>query len=385
MYNFDELLERRNTDCTKWDAIERDYGKSNLMPFWVADADFPVLPEIGAAIAKRSGEGQTFGYTFAGESFFTSVIEWNKRRHSMETEKKEIIPVPGVVTGIALALMALTKEGDRVLINTPVYGPFFSVVRNLKRTLQESRLIQKDHVFTMDFEDIESKFKEGTKAMIFCSPHNPVGRVWTRRELETLGGLCRKYGVLLISDEIHSDIVYRPAVHIPILNVYPDAVLINSPSKSFNVAGLKGSLVFIKNEAIRKQYSDLVNSLHLYVNLFSLLTTETVYTKGEQWLEDMIEYVRGNAGYVLSYTEEHLGKAKAYMPESTYLLWLDFSGYGLTDKELEAVVEDEAGLAMNPGTDYGEPYGQYMRLNIACPRFYLEKGMERLGKAFLNK
>lgn len=385
MYNFDKLLDRRNTDCTKWDAIERDYGKSNLMPFWVADADFPVLPDIGEAIAKRSGEGQTFGYTFAGERFYNSVIDWNKRRHDMETEKKEIIPVPGVVTGIALALMALTKEGDKILINTPVYAPFFTVVKSLKRTLQETCLIKEGNKYHLDFDGIEAKFKEGTKAIIFCSPHNPVGRVWSREELETLCGLCKKYSVLLISDEIHSDIVYKPAVHIPILNVYQDAILINSPSKTFNIAGLKGSLVFIKNEELRKQFSDMVNALHLYVNMFSLLATETVYTKGEQWLEEMLEYVKGNAEYVLKYTKENLPKAKAYMPESTYLLWLDFGGYGMTDKELEDCVEDEAGLALNPGTDYGKEYGQYMRLNIACPRFYLQEGMERLGKAFLNK
>lgn len=385
MYNFDRLLERRNTDCTKWDAIERDYGKSNLMPFWVADADFPVLPDIGEAIKKRSGEGQTFGYTFAGEKFFNSVIDWNKRRHNMEVTKEEIIPVPGVVTGIAIALMALTKEGDKVLINTPVYAPFFTVVKSLKRTLQESSLIKKDGVYSLDFENIEEKFKEGTKAVIFCSPHNPVGRVWSREELETLCKLCRKYGVIIISDEIHSDIVYRPAEHIPLLNVSQDVVLINSPSKTFNIAGLKGSLVFIKNEELRRQFSEMTNALHLYVNMFSLLATETVYTKGEQWLEEMLAYVKGNAELVLKFTEERLVKAKAYMPESTYLLWLDFSGYGMTDKELEACVEDEAGLALNPGTDYGEAYGQYMRLNIACPRFYLKEGLEKLGKAFQDK
>jgi len=385
MYNFDKLLERKNTDCTKWDAIERDYGKKDLMPFWVADADFPVLPDIGEAISKRSGEGQTFGYTFAGERFYNSVIQWNERRHGMKVTKEEIIPVPGVVTGIAIALLALTKEGDKVLINTPVYAPFFTVVKELKRTLQETSLIKKDDVYTLDLEHIEEKFKEGTKALIFCSPHNPVGRVWSRKELEELCELCKRYDVLLISDEIHSDIIFKPAEHIPILNVDSDAILINSPSKTFNVAGLKGSLVFIKNEEIRKQYTTMTNALHLYVNMFSLLTTETVYTKGEQWLEEMLEYIKGNAEYVLKFTKENLVKAKAYMPESTYLLWLDFSGYGMTDKELEYFVEDEAGLALNPGTDYGKEYGQYMRINIACPRFYLKEGLEKLGKAFSNK
>lgn len=385
MYNFDVLLQRKNTDCTKWDAIERDYGKSDLMPFWVADADYPVLPEIGEAISKRSDSSQTFGYTFAGNKYYSSVIKWNKKRHDLEITKDDIIPVPGVVTGIAIALLALTKEGDKVLINTPVYTPFFSVVRNLNRVLQESPLEKTDGRYCMNFRNIEQKFKEGTKAFILCSPHNPVGTVWSFEELRQLSVLCKKYQVLLISDEIHSDIVYKPAKHIPILNVDPDAILINSPSKTFNIAGLKGSVVFIKNRALHKKYEDLVDALHLYVNMFALLATETVYTKGELWLDEMLDYLRGNAEYVIDFLKQRIPRVKAYIPESTYLLWLDFSDFGLSDEALETKIEDEAKLALNPGTDYGKEYGQYMRINIACPRFYLEEGLEKLAVAFLNQ
>lgn len=385
MYNFDKLLQRKNTDCTKWDALEREYGKNDLMPFWVADADYAVLPEIGEAISKRSDVDQTFGYTFAGEKYYSSVIQWNRKRHGLEAAKDNIIPVPGVVTGIAVALMSLTEEGDQVLINTPVYTPFFTVVRNLNRVLQESPLVKSDGRYYMDFTDIEQRFREGTKAFILCSPHNPVGRVWTLDELQQLSFLCRKYHVLLISDEIHSDIVFQPSKHTPILNVDPDAVLINSPSKTFNIAGLKGSVVFIKNKELYKKYAAFVDALHLYVNMFALLATETAYTKGELWLEELLEYLKGNAEFVLNFVKQRIPGIKAYLPESTYLLWLDFSEFGLTDKELEARIEDKAKLALNPGTEYGTEYGQYMRLNIACPRFYLEEGMEKLAAAFFNK
>lgn len=382
MYNFDVLLQRRHTDSTKWDALERDFGQENLMPFWVADADFPVLPEIGQAIRERAADGETFGYTFAGESYYEGILSWNRRRHGLDLKKEEIIPAPGVVTALAEILLALTEKGDTVLINPPVYSPFFDVVRGMERTLAESPLRLRGGRYELDLEDMERKFASGVKLYILCSPHNPVGRVWEKVELEELTKLCRKYQVILVSDEIHYDIVYPGHRHIPILNVNPDAVMVTAPSKTFNIAGLKSSVILVKNEEIRARIEHWAENMHLYLNLFAYCATETVYKSGGQWLDEMIEYLEENARFVLAYFEEHMPRVKTYMPESTYLMWLDFSGYGMTEGELSHRLQDGAGVALNAGEEYGKGYGQYMRLNIACPRYYLEEGLKRISLAF---
>ena len=208
MYNFDTLLQRKNTDCTKWDALGRDFGRTDLMPFWVADADFPILPDIQEALQKRAGAGQTFGYTFAGEKYFDSVIKWNQTRHHLTLQKEEILPVPGVVTALAIVLLAMSNEHDKVLINPPVYTPFFSTVQDLSRELVLSPLILRNGRYEIDFDDLEQKMAAGVKIYVLCSPHNPAGRVWEEDELKKVSELCRKYKVLLVSDEIHYDIVF---------------------------------------------------------------------------------------------------------------------------------------------------------------------------------
>ena len=382
MYNFDVLLQRRHTDSTKWDALKRDFGRDDLMPFWVADADFPILPEIGEAIRARAGEGTTFGYTFAGDNYFDSIISWNKKRHNLDVLKEEIIPTPGVVTALAMILLAVTDKRDRVLINPPVYSPFFEVVNGMDRELIESPLIVQDDRYVLDFRDMEQKFAAGVKAYVLCSPHNPVGRVWEQKELEQLVRLCKTYGVILISDEIHYDIVYSGHRHTPILNVDPQAVLITAPSKTFNIAGLKSSVILVKDPEIRNCILKWVENMHLYLNLFAYSATETAYRKGEAWTDEMVDYLEENARFTVDYIEKEVPGVKSYMPESTYLMWLDFSKYSLSEKELNRKLLEEAKLALNPGAEYGEGYGQFVRLNIAAPRSYLAEGLLRLKKAF---
>lgn len=382
MYNFDVLLQRRHTDSTKWDALERDFGRGDLMPFWVADADFPILPEIGQAIRERAADDNTFGYTFAGGTYFDSVIAWNRERHGLELKKEQIIPAPGVVTALALILLATVEKKDKILVNPPVYTPFFDVIRGLDCELVESPLVQKNRRYVLDFDDMERKFAQGVKAYILCSPHNPVGRVWEEEELRKVAELCKTYHVLLISDEIHYDIVYSGHRHTPILTLDPKAVLITAPSKTFNIAGLKSSVILVQDLELRSKIEWWVETMHLYLNLFAYRATEAAYEKGAAWVDEMIAYLEGNARFAVDYLKKNLPKIKAEMPESTYLLWLDFSEYRLTGKELSRKLTEEAKLALNPGSEYGSGYEQFARLNIAVPRFYLEEGLEHMKKIF---
>lgn len=268
------------------------------------------------------------------------------------------------------------------MINPPVYPPFYDVVKDLDRELVCSPLVLKENKYQLDFEDIDKKLTSGVKAYILCSPHNPVGRVWTENELKRLTDLCRKHGTTLISDEIHSDIVLNENKHIPILNIDENSIMVSAPSKTFNISGLKTSFVFVKNEELRQTISHWIDAMHLYINLFGLKVTTVVYEKGDTWLDEMLCYIEENAEYTLNYLNEVMPKVKTYIPESTYLMWLDFSEYHLSGEDLEKIVIDKARLALNPGTDYGEGFDQFMRLNIATPRAYLKSGLEKLSAAF---
>lgn len=384
MYDFDTLLERKHSDSTKWDALKRDFGRDDLMPFWVADSDFRVLPAISKAIRERADDSQTYGYTFAGEEYYTSIIDWNQRRHNLSLMREEILPIPGVVTAIAILLLAMTKENDKVLINPPVYTPFFETVKSMDRELVQSPLVVKDGRYELDFEDLEKKLCSGVKMYIFCSPHNPVGRVWTQEELRRVCTLCRSHNVLLVSDEIHCDIVLPGHQHTPILMVDQNAVLLTAPSKTFNIAGLKSSTILVKDPEVRDKIKDWVNRMHLYPNLFAFQAVTAAYENGADWVDEMNRYLAANAKFVVEYLARKMPGVGAYVPESTYLMWLDFSCYGLTGKEINDRLVQQARVALNPGEEYGLNYDQFVRLNIATPRDYLRKGLERIAAVFSN-
>lgn len=383
MYDFDTLLKRKETDCTKWDALVRDYGVDDLMPFWVADADFPIYSGILEAIRERAKDGNTLGYTFAGKSFYDTVIDWNARRHGLELSQEDILLVPGVVTAISVVLMATTMPNDRIMINPPVYSPFFSVIKENGRILEQAPLVNKNGRYELDFANIEMSFrKNNIKAYLLCSPHNPVGRVWTKEELRQLCDLCKKYNVLLISDEIHYDIVYAGHVHTPILNMNQDAVLITAPSKSFNIAGLKASFMFIKNEEIRKKVQKNLSEMHMYLNLFAFDAVKAAYGGGEQWLDEMVRYLHGNAEAAIAFLKKEMPRVRCYVPESTYLLWLDLSEYKMSEEQIRDTLINKAKLALNEGTEYGLAYDQFVRFNIAAPRSYVMEGLYKMQKAF---
>ncbi|MDR2528357.1 MAG: pyridoxal phosphate-dependent aminotransferase [Synergistaceae bacterium] len=384
MYEFDRLLERKGTDSIKWDTLGELYGDPDLTPLWVADTDFPVLPDLERALSERATNA-TFGYTFAGEEYYKSVIDWNASRNRLRIAKEEMLDVPGVVCGISFVLAALTKPKDKVLICPPVYPPFFAAPKALGRELLFSPLRRAGR-YEMDFDVFESRLKEGAKAFILCSPHNPVGRVWEKSELEKIAELCARYGVLVISDEIHSDLIFPGHKHIPFLNVSPKAEEISvtamAPSKTFNVAGLKASYLIVRNPEIREKIRETLEQFHVGVNLFGYKATEVVYRKGERWLEDLLVYLEGNARSVLSFVESRLPQVEAYMPESTYLMWLDFSAYGLEQQSLMKKLAGEAKVALNSGKTFGEEGEGHVRLNIGTTRALIQEGLEKIAAAF---
>lgn len=386
MYNFDKLLNRKDTDCVKWDELESVFGNSDLLPYWVADMDFEVLPELKEAIVKRA-EHPTYGYTFPNEDYYNNFIKWNKERNDFHIEKDDIISVPGVVTATSFVIYAFTQKGDKVLLNTPIYNPFFDVIKAHNRELVTSKLILNGDRYEIDWEDFESKLKDGVKLFILCSPYNPVGRVWTREELERIVKLCKENNVLIFSDEIHSDLVFPGHKHIPTLSISKDAEKITisamAPSKTFNIAGLKSSMIIVKDARLREKLSEAIEAFHLGVGLFGYKATEVAYGYGGKWTDELVEYLYENAKFVVDFFEKNMPKVKAYVPDGTYLMWIDFSAYGLTQEELIEKLKGKARVALNNGQNYGEEDGNgFMRLNIGTTRELLQIGLNRIKEAF---
>lgn len=383
MYQFDKEFDRHGTEVIKWDRLEQDYGKSNLIPLGIADMDFETLPEIVSALKERSAH-PTYGYTFASEAYFNNFISWNKKRNHLELKKEELLSIPGIVCANAFIVASLTEPGDKVLMCTPVYDPFFKVVEQQKRTLVKSSLVHRNGRYEMDYEDLDRKMAEGAKFFILCNPHNPVGRVWEKEELEKLAELCKKHDVLVFSDDIHSDIVYADHSYVPFVSVSEDAaqrtICAAAPSKTFNVAGIKTSILFSKNPELLAKVNELVTAFHVGVNLFGFKVFEVAYQYGEQYVEELCAYLKANAEYVTDYIEKYIPKAHTYVPDGTYLMWVDCTDCGLSQEALmEKVIN--AGIAPNDGSHYGEEGNGFIRINIGTQRSRIEKAMECLKHA----
>ncbi|HAQ41215.1 MAG TPA: cystathionine beta-lyase [Clostridiales bacterium] len=386
MYNFDKLIQRRGTNSYKWDMIARKYKNDELLPMWVADMDFEIAPEIAEAVKKRA-DHLTYGYTYAPYSFYESIINWNKKRNDYDLKKEWMNVSIGVVPSIKAAIYGFTEKGDKVLIQTPVYPPFHHSVTAAKRELVTSSLIFDGEKFNIDFDDFENKIKSGVKLFILSNPHNPVGRLWTREELEKIADICYDNNVKIVSDEIHSDVIFRGNKHTVFSTVSEKAgkisIICAAPSKTFNIAGLSTSYIIVENEVIRKQMWDAMDFMGISsVNLFGLTAGEAAYIHGEKWLDEMLEYVEGNADFVCEYIDEKLPKIKAYKAQSTYLMWLDFRKYGMTQTELTDKLINEAQVVLNSGADFGEEGIGFMRLNIGCPRSMVKQCLDRICEAF---
>ncbi len=385
-YDFDEQIERRGSDCLKYDfAVERGMPE-DILPLWVADMDFRTAPCITERIQKDAAFG-IFGYTDSKDDYFQTLSKWYETYFNWKVEKDWLVKTPGIVFAIATAVSAFTKEGDSVLIQQPVYYPFSSVIRNNNRKLVNNELVLKEGRYEMDLEDFEKKIvQEKVKLFILCSPHNPVGRVWTEEELQRIGEICLKYDVKIVSDEIHSDFVYPGIVHHVLMTVderFQDICIVcTAPSKTFNLAGLQVSNVWIPNPELRRIFEQKISAVgYSEVNMLGLHACQAAYEGGREWLEQLKEYLKGNLDFVRNYLKENIPQIKLIEPEGTYLVWLDCRELGLSEKELEQFIAQKAKLWLDDGIIFGKAGEGFERVNIACPRATLKEALQRLKKA----
>ncbi len=385
--NFDEIIDRRNTSCLKYDfAAERGYP-ADILPFWVADMDFRTPTPVIDALKARATHG-IFGYTQVKDDYFTVLQNWFRTRHDWTVGRSDLIITPGVVFAIVNAIRAFTKKGDAVLIQQPVYYPFANMIRQNERVLVDSPLRLIEGHYEIDFEDFEQKVIEhSVKLFILCSPHNPVGRVWTRAELEQLAAICLRHNVIVVADEIHEEFVRPGFRHIPFASLSEEAAAITvtctSPSKTFNLAGLQISNIFIRNAQLRRRFKEeLGRTGYDEPNTLGLTGAKAAYEHGAEWLTQLLAYIEENYARTKSFLAAHLPKVKIIEPEGTYLLWLDFSAYGLTDEALNEKIIRDAHLWLDDGPIFGAGGSGFQRINIACPWATLETGLQNLAEAF---
>ena len=382
---FDEIVERRNTSSLKWDYTVERFGRADVLPMWVADMDFKSPAPVIEAIKRRAEHG-VYGYTGASESLSDAIAGWMKRRHGWVTDTGWIVHSPGVVTSVIVSVLAFTDEGDKVLIQTPVYYPFFSSIKDNKRQLVTNPLKDNNGYYEIDFEDLENKLSDGVKMMIFCSPHNPIGRVWKSDELYRVSELCTKYNVLLVSDEIHSDLVFKGYKHIPIASLSEEAaantITLISPTKTFNLAGLSESVAIIPDPGIRSRFVSMLWKTGAgMLNIFGLAAAETAYTECDEWLSDLLLYLEDNLDVLTAHFKNNIPEIKVIRPEATYLAWLDCRNVPVPEGKLKEFFTFKAGVALNDGIIFGKEGNGFMRINFACPRALLQEGLEKIENA----
>ena len=383
-YNFDEVIERRGTDSVKWDAVERRWGRNDLIPMWVADMDFRTAPFVIDALKKRL-EHEVLGYTFACKEWAESIINWLKERHGWEIREEMLTFTPGIVRGLAFAIHCFTEKGDKVMVMPPVYHPFFLVTQKNEREVVFSPLILKDGQYHIDFNRFR-KDVQGCKLLILSNPHNPGGRVWTVEELRRIADICKESGTMVVSDEIHADLTLPPYKHHPFATV-SEAAAQNSltfmaPSKAFNMPGLGSSYAIAVNEDIRRRFREFMEAGEFCEgHLFAYIGAAAAYTHGEEWLEQVLGYVQANIDFTENYLKEHVPGIGMIRPQASYLVFLDCRALGLPQEKLARLFAEKAHLALNDGTMFGKPGEGFMRLNVGCPRSVLQKALEQLSAA----
>ncbi len=384
-YDFDQIIDRRNTNSVKIDALKEVFGADDLIPLWVADMEFLSPPEITDALKKRVEHG-IFGYYTPDDAYFKSIINWLKNRHSWTVDKQDVIFVPGVVKGFAFAIDAFTNVGDKIIIQPPVYPPFKTTSEGLNRKIVNNPLIYDNGQYSMDFDNLREVAKTGCKMLILCNPQNPSGRIWSKDELSELAEICFDNQILVVSDEIHSDLVLRGNEHIPFATVSNKAaqnnITLMAPSKTFNIAGIVSSFAVVENEEIRKKYFNYLNARQLGDGtIFGYIAAEYAYEYGEEWLNQALEYIQENIDFVDDYLQNNIPQIKAVKPDASFLIWLDCRAVNLSQPELEKLFIKKAKLALNSGTMFGKEGKGFMRLNVGCPRITLEKALDNLKKA----
>jgi len=384
-YNFDEPINRTNTNCIKYDARAAFFGNADVLPLWVADMDFKTPDFIVEAIKKRA-EHEIFGYTFRPESYNQSIVNWLKRRHNWEIEPEWISFSPGVVAGLTLAIEALSKPSDGVIIQPPVYFPFFDSVKGTGRELIENPLRLENGRYYFDLEDLKKKITPKTRLLLLSNPHNPGGMAWNEKELTELAQICLENKIVIVSDEIHSDLIFDGYKHTPLARISDEfaqnCVVCMAPSKTFNTAGLTTSFLVIANKRHLAAYKRVMQLPHLHMgNIFGTVALEAAYNHGDEWLTQLLKYLQENYAFLEQFFQKNLPGVKVMRPEATYLIWIDFSAFGLTDEALNQKLID-AGVGLNRGVQFGKQGSGFMRINIGCTRSVLQEALERIRKAF---
>lgn len=384
-YDFDRSVDLTGFGSVKHEATERIYGEKDLLPLWVADMDFQGPSEVIEALRKRSEAG-VYGYSMRTDEMTDALVGWMDRRHGWRIQPEWICHSPGIVTALSACVRTFTSEGDSIIIQPPVYPPFAKVVTENDRKLVTNPLRLKDGRYEMDLDDLRAKIEaNGAKMLILCSPHNPVGRVWSVSELEALVRLCREHDVLIVSDEIHADLALAPHKHTTLARLMAEDerfVVCMAPSKTFNMAGLQSSYILIPNAKLRSSFAGYMERAHLSgANAFALTAAEAAYRHGDEWLDQALAYIAGNIEYLIEQTAEQLPEVKIVRPDGTYLVWMDFRALGLSPAELSAWMTKQARIAANAGDAFGVEGEGFMRLNAAAPRRVLEEAMKRLREA----
>ncbi len=395
-YDFDQVCNRKDTDCLKWDLIGSVFGEDDIIPLWVADMDFPVAEEIKEALKERI-EHPFYGYTRPGAGIVDAVVKRMKDKFDWEIEPEWVVFTPGVVPALHIAIRSLTHPGDEVLLQQPVYYPFFPAVTSSGCQIVNNGLKLIDGKYEINFEDLEEKLIPNSglgsnpnriKTMIFCNPHNPVGRVWSREEITKLGKIAIDNGLVVISDEIHCEILFDDNKHSPFATISKEfeqnCIICMSPSKTFNLAGLDVSSIIIPNKEIRENFINTQNGIVPGPNLFGLTALEAAYRYGDEWLKQVMEYIGQNLDFLIDYTENKIPKIKVIKPQGTYLIWLDCRELGLNDEELKKFMLKEAKVGLNDGFIFGKEGSGFVRINIACPEAILEEALKRIENA-VNK
>ncbi len=385
MSKFDEIFDRKNSNSFKWDYLEEKFGNNDVLPLWVADMDFKSPKIVSETLEKISSNG-FFGYTFKGGEFYNAIVNWIAKRHDWKIDKNNIFTTHGVVNGLSAAINAFSDEGDKIIIQTPVYHPFYKVIEANKREIIKSPLKLRDDKYEMDFDNLNEIIDEKTKILILCNPHNPVGRVWTEQELKKLSNLIVEKDIILLSDEIHSDLIFKPNRHTPIAKLSKEisekTITFMAPSKTFNLPGLETSYAIIENENYADKFNEVLNSWSITGNnIYGIFGTQTAYSYCESWLEELLDYIYGNYIYLKDFFSSKIPEIKTYPLEGTYLMWINCKGLNMTSDELDNFFIEKVKVGLNPGYIFGKEGEGFQRINIACPRKYLEYFTNNFYKA----
>ncbi len=384
-YDFDRLIDRSNTCAVKLELLEQNFGSKNLIPLWIADMEFETPHFITEAIKKRL-ECPIYGYTMTQDSYYKAIIKWLSDQHQWKVEREWISFIPGVVRGLGYIINFFTKKGDKIIIQPPVYPPFHNITKDNERELVYNPLIRKGDTYEMDLEGLEKVIDDKCKLMIIANPHNPVGIVWSRETLAKLADICYKHNILVVSDEIHSDLCLWGNKHTPFASVSENArnnsITLHALSKTFNAAGLISSFAIVPNEKIRTPFYKwlTVNELN-FAHLFAAIATEAAFTHGKDWLKQMLAYIEGNIEFVEKYFRENIPAIKTMRPQASFLIWLNCRDLGLSHAQVRDLFINKAGLALNCGESFGVEGQCFMRLNVGCPRSILEKALGQLKAA----